>query len=68
MRSTLRTWNFTVFGDVVIEDVAAQVCRDWGRLVSAAAFRAIDALLELGANSAREITVPVLFFRRVAEA
>lgn len=78
MRSTLRTWNFTVFGDmarvsaikgrlVVIEGVAAQVCRDWGRLMSAAAFRAIDALLESGAKPARETTVPVLSFRRVAE-
>ena len=54
---------------VVIEGVPAQVCQDCGeRLVSAAASRAIDALLESGAKPAREITVPVLSFRHAARA
>lgn len=54
---------------VVVEGVPAQVCRDCGeRLVSGATSRAIDALLESGAKPAREITVPVLSFRRAAEA
>jgi len=54
---------------VVIEGVPAQVCKDCGeRLVSAAASRAIDALLESGTKPAREITVPVLSFRHAAQA
>jgi hypothetical protein len=36
--------------------------------VSAAASRAIDALLESGAQPAREIIVPVLSFRHAARA
>lgn len=54
---------------MVIEGVPAQVCRDCGeRLISAAASKAIDALLESGAKPAGEITAPALSFRRAARA
>ncbi|MCR4420613.1 MAG: YgiT-type zinc finger protein [Clostridia bacterium] len=54
---------------VIIEGVPAQVCRDCGeRLVSAASSKAIDVLLESGARPVREIAVPVLSFRHVAQA
>ncbi|MGB9887482.1 MAG: YgiT-type zinc finger protein [Moorellales bacterium] len=54
---------------VIIEGVPAQVCRNCGeRLVSAASSRAIDELLESGARPVREVTVPVLSFRHLAQA
>lgn len=54
---------------IVVEGIPAQVCKDCGeQLVSASTSKDIDALLKSGAKPSRQITVPVLPFRRSAQA
>ncbi|MBE3580777.1 MAG: type II toxin-antitoxin system MqsA family antitoxin [Thermoanaerobacteraceae bacterium] len=54
---------------VVIEGVPAQVCRDCGeQLISAKTSKDIDALLESDIKPIRQIAVPVLPFRHIAQA
>ncbi|RJQ26234.1 MAG: YgiT-type zinc finger protein [Peptococcaceae bacterium] len=54
---------------VVVDGVPASVCRKCGeQLISAATSKDIDVLLESRTKPARKITVPVLSFRRSAQA
>ena len=54
---------------VVIDGVPAEVCQKCGeQLISAATSKDIDALLESRTKPVRKITVPVLPFRRSAQA
>jgi len=54
---------------VIIDGVPAQVCRQCGeRLVSGRTSRDIDAVLESSVPPVRTVRVPVLPFRRRAEA
>jgi len=54
---------------IVVEGVPAQVCKDCGeQLISAKTSKDIDALLESDVKPIKQITVPVLPFRRIAQA
>lgn len=54
---------------VVVEGVPAQVCKDCGeQLISAKTSKDIDALLDSDVKPIKQINVPVLPFRHVAQA
>ncbi|AKX94356.1 MULTISPECIES: YgiT-type zinc finger protein [Neomoorella] len=54
---------------IVIEGVPAQVCKDCGeQLISARTSKDIDVLLDSDIKPIKQINVPVLPFRHIAQA